>query len=552
MRSVSLLCLLCGLTGAQAPLQVSAGAPPAGFDPHRTTDPGSFLFWAQVYETPVEIGLDPGGHLELRRAVCTPPLISEDELTLTLRVLAGSRFHDDACFPEGKGRVAGPRDVRDMFLRHADPRTRSPWWEPFLAGRIVGLDAWRRRARKHGFGDYDAEVAGVRVEGDRVVLRLVQVYPQLPGLLSQPWASLVPREAVRRYGNLDEHPVGSGPFRFAGRDELDTFRFLPASGGGDGSPGVEELRISVIPEVERRLRRFESGALHVLPLVPSIAGDFVDSAGRLRRKWRKRDVRIREAPPLAVSYVVFNTQHEVLGKPAVRRALTLAVDRKAFVDRAYGPRALLADSPVPPVFPEAAAVAARPYELAEQDVERARSLLAGAGHPDGRDVPLLVLDVPGLQPGSPGERAARGLLADLEALGIEGQLRAEPFAVWQQRVHAGDLHMAWVSWFADYPDAENFLGLFNGSPDPGDNPFNYGRYADPEFDKLYSRIARTYAGARRSHLVARAVDILRRDAPWIFLAFPRPLHAVQPEVMGFRPNLLNQSLAGVRLMEEDG
>jgi peptide/nickel transport system substrate-binding protein len=92
------------------------------------------------------------------------------------------------------------------------------------------------------------------------------------------------------------------------------------------------------------------------------------------------------------------------------------------------------------------------------------------------------------------------------------------------------------SWIADYPDAENFLGVFY-SRNPA--PPNYTRYANAAYDRLYEKALNEQVDSVR-YQYYRAMDkLLMNDAIVIPLWYDMVLRLVQPEVEGFYPNSLN-------------
>lgn len=96
--------------------------------------------------------------------------------------------------------------------RLADPENRSPSAN-FIRGKIVGLDAQVRKAKKTGKFDYDAPVAGLQAM-DRYTLRIRLNAPDSNFLYVLAYGALaaVSKEAVDAYGNkIGSHPVGTGP-----------------------------------------------------------------------------------------------------------------------------------------------------------------------------------------------------------------------------------------------------------------------------------------------------------------------------------------------------
>ena len=544
-RLVALL-VLAAILPAQSILRVPSFWPPQTLDPHLRYDQHHLRYFSQIFESPFEMGLGKEGLAEVRPAVCTLPEISEDGKQLILRLNRGVRFHDDACFEGGKGRAVTIEDLRYMFLRIADPKTESPMWN-LLEYMIKGLDDWRDRCLREKISDYELKVEGLQVDEGRLTIHLRRPYPALPGLLTQPWASIVPPEAIRKYGSsFGEKPVGTGPFRFARWDALGTVRLVKNPGYRiPRKPYIDELRFEKT-DVENVATRFFEGYLDVIDTLGKPRTRVFDSKGRLKRDLARKGYTLADGVPLQIHYMTFGFKNRFLAKKEIREAISLAIDRQTFVDRVFAGRCLVANSPVPPVFPESVVASQVRSRVAKRDVKQAKALLAKAGHPEGKGLPEFILDVP-----SNGEivpetqKAVDGLIAELAAVGVKVQQRTETYPTFLERARKGQVQMGWVSWFADYPDVENFLLLFRGPGPDGDFGYNYGHYHNEEYDRLYRRMARLYPGPERTVLVEQMLRLLAEDLPWIYLGFPVQALAVRPGVQGMRYNLLNFSFRDV-------
>lgn len=76
--------------------------------------------------------------------------------------------------------------------------------------------------------------------------------------------------------------------------------------------------------------------------------------------------------------------------------------------------------------------------------------------------------------------------------------------------------------YADYPDPENFLFLLygpNGKVEHGGE--NASNYASPEFDRLFEALKDLEDGPERQALIDQAVEVARRDAPWMWGLHPK-------------------------------
>jgi len=96
----------------------------------------------------------------------------------------------------------------------------------------------------------------------------------------------------------------------------------------------------------------------------------------------------------------------------------------------------------------------------------------------------------------------------------------------------GQADMVILDWWADYPDADNFLYplFYSGSFGAGGN---YAFYADAGTDSLILAARRTVDEASRTALYRRIDDRVYAAAPWLYLWFPKDLWAHRPELRGW-------------------
>ena len=143
------------------------------------------------------------------------PDISDDGTLYRIPIRQDVYFHDNPCFPDGKGRLLCAGDFVYAWKRIADLKNRSKsWW--IFDGKIVGLDAFREYTKNTASDvDYDRPVEGLYAEDDyTLVVKLVRPWPQLVMWLQYTATAPMPREAVAYYGKrIGSNPVGTGAYR---------------------------------------------------------------------------------------------------------------------------------------------------------------------------------------------------------------------------------------------------------------------------------------------------------------------------------------------------
>jgi ABC-type transport system substrate-binding protein len=127
---------------------------------------------------------------------------------------------------------------------------------------------------------------------------------------------------------------------------------------------------------------------------------------------------------------------------------------------------------------------------------------------------------------------AQSIQAYLGAVGVRVRIVQRDNASAREAARKGETDMILKDWYADYPDAENFLYPLLHSANRGVGG-NVSFYENPGFDSLVSRARTTGDDSTRFRLYRSADSLAFGDAPMIFLFFYNELYAVQPWINGF-------------------
>ena len=159
-------------------------------------------------------------------------------------------LRQNATFHDGRPLKAG--QVRAALLRALAPGT-------------TGGRAWPlypiRGARAYADGT-SKDVDGISATNDStLVLTLEEPLNLFPKLLAMPVAAIVPTPAPP---DLDQHPIGSGPWKFVSWSHDDAIVLAKNEKYWGGAPKSDTLRIRIIPEPLTQAAEFEAGQLSVV------------------------------------------------------------------------------------------------------------------------------------------------------------------------------------------------------------------------------------------------------------------------------------------------
>lgn len=417
------------------------------------------------------------------------------------------------------GRRITAADVAYSFERILHPDGNSP--RKWVLNRIMGAEA---------FMDGTAStIAGLHVPNDStVVIELKEPFRPFLMLLAMPAAMIIPKEEVEREtakqgddGPADPasphfagHPVGSGPWKLDAWERGNFLTLVPNPHHPGRNQFLRALRFRIIPEAFTRIAEFESGALDVLKVPSAELLRFLHSP-----KYRRR---IQSIPELRVVYIGLNNTRGPLQDARVRRALNLAVNVDRIIDVLAGGQALRAAGAVPPTLKGYRERPPYPY-----DPDAARGLLRESGYPDGFALEIWQRDSP------EGNRIVEAVQGYLAQVGIEVRIVKREWSAFKEAVSRGKVDAFFLDWYADYPDAENFLYPLFHSENAGGGG-NRSFFRDARVDSLIELSQRTVDDAECYDLYAKVDSLVYSQAPWIYLYFPKLFEAVSDQVTGYR------------------
>lgn len=215
-------------------------------------------------------------------------------------------------------------------------------------------------------------------------------------------------------------------------------------------------------------------------------------------------------PQDAVYYYALNTKVAPLDDVRVRRALTLAIDRKAIVETVTKAGQMPAHSMIPGTMVDANGDVFNEksgnYGIAPDAsaVEEAKALLAEAGFEGGAGFPEMTV----IYNTSEGHKNIAEAIQEMwkQNLGISVELSNQEWAVFQDTRQNHDFEIARSGWVGDYSDPMTYLGMFLS-----ESPMNYGEWNSPEYDQLIND-SKTAPGQARFDMLYQAEKLLIEDS----------------------------------------
>jgi oligopeptide transport system substrate-binding protein len=534
-------------------------------DPQREFDQPSDLMLRQVYSTLLTYSYLERPYKLEPDLLESMPTLAADKVTWTFKLRKGVHFVDNACFPGGKGRELTADDVIYTLKRFADANVNTKSFV-VMTGAVVGLDAFHAATVKAGpSADFSkVDVAGIhKIDKTTFTIRLTHENPLFLYLLTLETVAIVPVEAVQMYKDkFSVNPVGTGPFMATQALERkgvlrlvknpNYYRVYPSVGApGDAEKGllkdagkklplVDVLEMPLIEESQPQALKFLRGELDRRELDRANFTKLVtrapDGSLKLVEPYASQ-FNLASAPGGNLVYLVLNMRDPVLGKnKALRQALAAAIDPGAIINVLWNGRGVALQSLVPVDLAGSEHDTSAPVR--KRDVAAAKKLLADAGFPDGKGLPPLTITFAGSDAATRNEFDM--VKAQVAAIGVQLIGNFDDIPTYMKAMDASNFQMSYQSWYADYPDAEDFYQLLYGknlSPGP-----NSGNFIDAGYDSAYEASRYMVNGAQRYEIFKSLNAIVRDEVPIIPVRESLRVDTVQKWVGNYKRNIFTTEM----------
>ncbi len=223
---------------------------------------------------------------------------------------------------------------------------------------------------------------------------------------------------------VDQEPIGTGPFYLVQYQKDAVIRYKANPAYYEGKAKIDDLVFAITPDASVRWAKLQKGECHVMPY-PNPAD--------LDAMRKDTGIKMLEQPGLNVGYLAYNTTKKPFDDVRVRKALNMAIDKKAILDAVYLSSGIAAKNPIPPTMWS--------YNNAIKDdafdPAAAKKLLAAAGFPNGFETDLWAMPVQ--RPYNPNaKRIAELMQADLAKVGVKARITSYEWGEYRKRMQNGE------------------------------------------------------------------------------------------------------------------
>lgn len=365
------------------------------------------------------------------------------------------------------------------------------------------------------------------VKVDDNTVKFVLNEPNAPFLadLGMDFASIQSKEyadAMLKAGTpevIDQEPVGTGPFQLVAYQKDAVIRYKAFPDYWAGKQPIDDLIFAITPDASIRAEKVKAGECNVMPYPnpADIAGLKADA-----------NLNVLQQEGLNIGYLAYNTTQKPFDDVRVRRALNMAMNKKAIIDAVYPGVGQVAKNPIPPtMWSYDEATVDDPY-----DPEGAKKLLDEAGV---KDLTVKLWAMPVSRPYNPnGRRMAELLQADFAKIGVKAEIVSFEWGEYLKR--AGDKNhegIVMLGWTGDNGDPDNFLGALLTCDGVGTSN-NVAEFCYQPFEELIKKARTTSDVAERTKLYQEAQKVFKEQAPWATIAHSLVTVPTTKNVVGFK------------------
>jgi oligopeptide transport system substrate-binding protein len=450
----------------------------SNLDPAGQGDIDSAAISAQLFEGLTAID----GQLQTRPALAESWEFRDGGATVVFHLRPGLAFSD--------GSPITAADVVRSWFRVIDPAHPSPLVS--LIGDVKGALDYARGTGKH-------EDVGLAADGSDVVASLTRPATDFPTIVAGPTFAVVPSGLdAGGTGSANIQPgagfVGSGGYLLSAATPEKT----TLTANEHYWAGLPSIRtVELVHDIGGRssVAAFEDGDVDLAAVSPFDATwlAYDDTLGP----------QLRRTDDLSLQYYGFDTTRPPFDDARVRQAFARAVDWRRLIALSSVGTGLPATGMVPRGIPGRSETDFLPA----LDPEGARTLLAQAGFPGGAGFPTTTL-----LGGGPTDRAFAAEIKRELGVTIQIEIQGPGFF---DRLADDPPQIFAMGWVADYPGANDFLGILLGSGSSN----NYGRWSSKPFDDAVASALAAPDAATARAAFDTAEGIVRDEAPTIPLTY---------------------------------
>lgn len=458
--------------GESTASQITIGIPQDvedSLDPHKVVAAGTEEVYFNLYEGLVK----PDSNGNLNPAIASDYSVSDDKKVFTFILREGVKFHD--------GSTVTAQDVKYSLERCAGIGTGELLAPAFSIVESVNIK-----------DDTTIEVVLSEPNSDFLAEMTVAIIPQ---------SNTTP----------DKVAIGTGPYKFVSHSPQESFVVEKFAEYWGEPAHIEHVTFKVCANTDTIVMNLNGGTIDMFARVSAT------QASQLSDNFE-----VLEGTMNLVQALYLNNAVKPFDDVRVRQALSYAVDKQYILDMTSDGHGTPIGSSMFPAFgkyymPELA-------DYYTKDIEKAKSLLADAGYPDGF---AFTIKVPSNY--TPHVEAAQVIAEELKAINVNAQIELIEWESWVSNVYSKrEFEGTVVGMDASSLTASAMLARFNS-----DNAKNFINYNNPEYDAAYAKAQASIDEEEKTAAYKECQQILTETAANVYVQDMASFVALNKKYAGY-------------------
>jgi peptide/nickel transport system substrate-binding protein len=456
------------------------GAEPRGLDPALVDDGESSKVIVNIYEGLLKYAKDS---TKLEPCLAESWDVSEDGLTYTFHLRQGVKFQDGTDFNADAVKFNIERQMKGNA-------TEDMTYADFVFGYVTKVEA------------KDANTVVVTLKD--------KCTPFLYNLAMSMAAPMVSPKALKdNNNNVNEHPVGTGPYTFVRWDKDQDVVLVRNDNYWGEKAKTQNVIFKFIKDNSARVTALINGEVDMIDGIDATVVDQLKNGG----------MTVDQPDGMNINY---NVDSSVTKDPEVRKALSQAVNVPELVQSLYQGYA----SPATTILPSFVPGYSADIKQVAYDADTAKATLAAKGV---TSIHIIAYTNPRPYNTATGQTLAEAIQGYLAKVGVTATIDSYDWTTYKQKVKEGNFDIAFYGWTGDNGDPDNFMSLLSDK----DPAMNISRFNDAQYLDLIAQGKAAPEGATRDAIYKQLEQIQVDQNPWLLISHSKLLSAYSPKVEGY-------------------
>lgn len=439
-------------------------------DPHKAVAAGTKEILFNIFEGLVK----PTPDGDFAPAIAESYEISDDALVYTFKLRSGVKFHD--------GTLVTAEDVKFSIDKCADATDSSPLVPAY------------------------SNIKDTQIDGDNFIINLIEPDSEFIAYMT---TAIIPKNNA----NPDTNPIGTGPYMYVSRSPQENFKVKKFDEYYDpqNAANITNVTFKIIGNMDTIAMELNSGAIDVVPRIPTAQADLLNDG-----------FEIKEETMNLVQALYLNNAVEPLNNVQVRQALCYAIDPAEIMLFVSDGKGTEIGSSMFPAFGKYYDESLN--DVYNQDIEKAKSLLAEAGYPNGFDLEITVASNY-----TQHVDTAQVLVEEFKAIGVNAKIKLVEWDSWLSDVYSGRQYESTVVGV----DASSLTpsALLQRFTSTAHN--NFINFSSAEYDEAFAKAKAAINDDEKTQYYKQCERILTEQAANVYIQDLPELVAISKKFTGY-------------------